>query len=521
VLLSWGSATATAGTLGRLTPRIVGGSATPITAYPFQVALWSPSFGSPYAGQFCGGVIIDETHVASAAHCVFDETRGRSVAPASIRVLAGTPNLVAPPPYPPSVKDVGVAKTSFQRAYDPSTQDYDVAVLTLDAPLYPGPPATPPALNGTNSIAPVPPMTTGQETSFAPPGSQVSVSGWGETFAQPSGMHYHPNDLQAVTTRIVSQTTCQADYNGNLTPRMICAGEQFTGGKDSCFGDSGGPLVAQTAAPPPAPPATDALVGIVSFGSGCARAGFPGVYARVADPELSGFLTSSPPQAPQLTAPPVLSGTASPGGTVSCSSGGWTPVPTGFSYQFARDLGGGSAVALTGPSPANTYTVRASDLGTSIFCQVRASNGGGYGLADSAGVAVGPAATPPVPSPSTANLAPPQDTTSPVVSVASKSCSRGRCVVNVRVTDPVPSSGIRALQATLIWKTKVTCRRRGRRVSCTRTHTRRPSVKAIGGGHFLVSAGHLKRGSYTLTLVAVDKAGNRRRRPTVVALRLR
>jgi secreted trypsin-like serine protease len=429
VLLSWGSATATAGTLGRLTPRIVGGSATPITAYPFQVALWSQSAPSPSLGQFCGGAIIDATHVATAAHCLLDNTTGQLVAPSRINVLAGTNHLrsAGEPAYPPEVKNVAVSATSVHPAYDPTIHDYDVGVLTMASALYTGAPA----LDGTTTIAPVPPISPGQAASFANPSlaSLVSVSGWGDVNAEPVNPPYHPaypQDLQAVQTHLVADSTCQVAYP-TLTPRMICAGEP---GKDSCFADSGGPLVVQTAAS--SPPANDVLVGIVSFGSGCAQAGFPGVYQRVANPELSGFLTARPP------------------------------------------------VTVPGPGP------------------------------------VPPPASPPPPT-----LARTQDQASPIISVAAKSCSRGRCVVNVRVTDPVPSSGIRALQAALIWKTKATCRRRGRRVSCTRTHTRHPSVKAIGGGHFLVSAGHLKRGSYTLTLVAVDKAGNRQRRPTVVALRLR
>ncbi|XP_067004200.2 trypsin-1 isoform X2 [Anabrus simplex] len=79
--------------------------------------------------------------------------------------------------------------------------------------------------------------------------------------------------LQQVTVPIVSYSECNADYenyDGGITERMICAG-YTAGGKDACQGDSGGPLVAN-----------GKLQGVVSWGYGCARPNYPGVYARVA-----------------------------------------------------------------------------------------------------------------------------------------------------------------------------------------------------------------------------------------------
>jgi trypsin len=74
-----------------------------------------------------------------------------------------------------------------------------------------------------------------------------------------------------VTVPVVSRTTCRSQYGTSaITDNMVCAGVS-TGGKDSCSGDSGGPLV----------DASGTLVGLVSWGSGCARAGYSGVYTRV------------------------------------------------------------------------------------------------------------------------------------------------------------------------------------------------------------------------------------------------
>ncbi|NBU64481.1 MAG: serine protease, partial [Chloroflexia bacterium] len=79
--------------------------------------------------------------------------------------------------------------------------------------------------------------------------------------------------LRKVTVPIVSNTTCNTNYGGGITARMVCAGLP-TGGVDSCQGDSGGPLFVNDASTPK-------LIGVVSWGEGCAVAGKPGVYANV------------------------------------------------------------------------------------------------------------------------------------------------------------------------------------------------------------------------------------------------
>lgn len=73
---------------------------------------------------------------------------------------------------------------------------------------------------------------------------------------------------------VANQSYCNQRYGGMITPRMICAGFK-KGGKDSCQGDSGGPMTFDD------DEGTRQLVGVVSFGTGCARPSYPGVYARV------------------------------------------------------------------------------------------------------------------------------------------------------------------------------------------------------------------------------------------------
>jgi trypsin len=80
---------------------------------------------------------------------------------------------------------------------------------------------------------------------------------------------------------VVSRATCRNNYSAaGITDRMFCAGLS-AGGKDSCQGDSGGPIVNSN----------KVLIGIVSFGDGCALPGKPGVYSRVG--ALSSFITSN------------------------------------------------------------------------------------------------------------------------------------------------------------------------------------------------------------------------------------
>jgi len=96
-------------------------------------------------------------------------------------------------------------------------------------------------------------------------GVPVSVVGWGQTKHGPSGRY--SGELLEVEVLTVP---CEPALGGTTTGDMLCAGAR---GKDACKGDSGGPLVKTWGEP--------MLVGIVSWGKGCAEAGKPGVYVRL------------------------------------------------------------------------------------------------------------------------------------------------------------------------------------------------------------------------------------------------
>jgi Trypsin len=258
-------------------------------------------------GFFCGGVIIDATHVATAAHCAIDEGTGRVTPPGDIAVLAGAAHLGgAGASYGGGAIEDPASATSLDPSYEPSINDYDVAVIRLRRPLWTG--ATPP-LDGHRAIAPiaVSAALAGAYADPAPAGPAIlaTVSGWGDMRAEsPSSQGLggsYPSDLHAVQLPLIPATTCASAFGGPLsssqpiTARMLCAGAP-AGGGDSCFGDSGGPLVVGGA--PGVPPGDYVLAGLVSFGEGCAQPESPGVYASIANPEIASFLTSDPSQTP-------------------------------------------------------------------------------------------------------------------------------------------------------------------------------------------------------------------------------
>jgi secreted trypsin-like serine protease len=275
----------------RAVASIVGGVGAPIARFPFQVALYDPASGSPAAGFFCGGVIVDATHVITAAHCLAGGGHGRGGVAAEVEVLAGSTSLTQPDPG--SVRDPAVG-VSVDPSYEPVSNDYDIGIVTLARPLWPG--ALAPSANGVNAIAPLP-IEPGAAAGYgepnATPATIATVSGWGDTSPAPSGAPSYPSALRAVNVPLVSEALCQEEYASieqTITPRMICAGSARPRA-DSCYGDSGGPLVVDRDSPA-RPPEDYVLVGLVDFGNGCAQPGFAGVYTRIAAPAIADYLAS-------------------------------------------------------------------------------------------------------------------------------------------------------------------------------------------------------------------------------------
>ncbi|MCZ7416105.1 MULTISPECIES: S1 family peptidase [unclassified Streptomyces] len=232
-------------------PRVIGGDAVTSEDHPWVVAVASrQQFGHGRSGQFCGGAVVDPDTVVTAAHCFSEEVLGERLPQVGdLRVVAGRTDLRTG-----AGREVGVTEVWVNPEWDSRTNSGDLAVLTLARPL-PAEAALPLAEKGDEAYE---------------PGTAATVFGWGDV----RGNGMYASRLRAASVRVLADTQCEEAYAKGASGSyqagtMVCAGVP-EGGRDACQGDSGGPLVAG-----------GRVVGLVSWGVGCGRAGLPGVYTRV------------------------------------------------------------------------------------------------------------------------------------------------------------------------------------------------------------------------------------------------
>lgn len=244
--------------------RIVGGHKSEPGEFPFQVRL---NIRSRRGSGICGGVILDDWHILTAAHCmtacVSQHLSTATIENTGVKATIGDHSIRSND----GEVEVDIERITPHEKYDACNfyaNDHDIALIKTSSPIeYRF------TTDGYGSIN-RPCMPKSAQVDYRE-GDKVIVSGWGVTRENSGSLS---NILRYVQVPIVNTTRCQETYGARVTNDHVCAGFQ-SGGKDSCQGDSGGPLVRVV-------DNRYELVGIVSFGYGCGQPSAPGVYTRVA-----------------------------------------------------------------------------------------------------------------------------------------------------------------------------------------------------------------------------------------------
>ncbi|XP_015592174.1 proclotting enzyme isoform X2 [Cephus cinctus] len=222
--------------------RIVGGRPADPKEWPWMVALLRKD-----ASHYCGGVLITDRHVLTAAHCVY-RYKAREII-----VRLGEYDFSVPEET--RSLDFRVTEIRQHLDFNPFTYEHDIAILKIHRPTifnsYIWPICLPP-------------------TGLSFENKSAIVTGWGtQYYGGPASAV-----LMEVAVPVWPQHKCARTFTQRIPETAMCAGA-YEGGRDSCQGDSGGPLLHQLGN------GRWVNIGIVSWGIRCGEPGHPGVYTRV------------------------------------------------------------------------------------------------------------------------------------------------------------------------------------------------------------------------------------------------
>ncbi|KAF7995590.1 hypothetical protein HCN44_006697 [Aphidius gifuensis] len=224
--------------------RIVGGSPADPRSWPWMAALIRPG-----TRQYCGGVLITDRHVLTAAHCFIGIDKSK------VTVRLGEYDFTRDDET--RALDFHITELKVHPNFDGSNYDNDIAIIKIHRPTI-----------FNTYIWPIclPPVDLDVEERSA------IVAGWGtQYYGGPAS-----TILMEVPVPVWPQDKCRESMPQQISNNIICAGA-YQGGRDSCQGDSGGPLLHQLA------DGRWVNIGIVSWGIKCGEAGYPGIYTKVSE----------------------------------------------------------------------------------------------------------------------------------------------------------------------------------------------------------------------------------------------
>nr|XP_020833821.1 acrosin-like [Phascolarctos cinereus] len=290
--------------------RIVGGADAPRGSWPWIVSIQKQYWNGRYRYHVCGGSVIAPNWVLTAAHCFETDANNLSV----WRLLIGAWDIPLGWTYGPldyRIQERKVIKIILHERYNKYFQKNDIAVMQMDRPIECGDLARIACLPRRNEVQVL-------------PTENCSIAGWGY---KKEGAGVPSKILQEAEVNMIDTKTCNGSrwYYGAVHHDNVCAG--YAEGKiDTCQGDSGGPLMCKDSFS-----GIYTVVGITSWGSGCARAYKPGIYTSTW--HFLDWISSKIGQAvtySQLPSRPTILTPVTPATTTPVRTWSWTTKPWFF-----------------------------------------------------------------------------------------------------------------------------------------------------------------------------------------------